>query len=204
MNPVLAPSPALPALHATFLTILPRLQAHGRVYFRHRAAEQREEAIAEMVALAWRWHLALAARGKDAARFPSALATFAARAVASGRRACGFEKPKDVLSPVAQRRHGFTVGSPPQHSTLEGNRYDDALRDNTRTPVPDQVAFRHDFPAWRKTRSPRDRQIVDDLLRGERPGAVACRYGLSPARVSQLRRAFHDDWTRFCDGPVVR
>jgi hypothetical protein len=35
-------------------------------------------------------------------------------------------------------------------------------------------------------------------MRGERTLDVAGRHGLSPARVSQLRREFHDDWARFC------
>jgi hypothetical protein len=58
-----------------------------------------------MVALLWHWHLRLAQRGKDVTRFPSALASFAARAVRSGRRVYGQEKDKDVLSPLAQTRH---------------------------------------------------------------------------------------------------
>jgi hypothetical protein len=63
--------------------------------------------------------------------------------------------------------------------------------------VPDQVAFRCDFPVWRRTRNARDRRLIDDLMVGERTHEVAERYGLSPARVSQLRREFHADWERF-------
>jgi hypothetical protein len=36
---------------------------------------------------------------------------------------------------------------------------------------------------------------------GERTLDVAGKYGLSPGRVSQLRREFHDDWEFFCAGP---
>jgi hypothetical protein len=57
--------------------------------------------------------------------------------------------------------------------------------------------FRVDFPAWRNTRTERDRRIIDRLLLGERTGAVAKEFGLSPGRVAQLRREFHDDWLRF-------
>jgi hypothetical protein len=43
------------ALHARFLKLLPRVQVHGRIFFRHiKCRETREECIAEMVALAWR------------------------------------------------------------------------------------------------------------------------------------------------------
>src|SRR5215470_13139885 len=91
-------------------TVWPAVERHARIYFRHlRCPHAREEAVAEAVALAWTWHLRLAQRGKDAALFPSALATFAARAVANGRRLCGQERAKDVLSPRAQRRQNFAV-----------------------------------------------------------------------------------------------
>ena len=109
------PTPSLHALQATFLSsVLPKVVSHGRVSFRHlRSADRKEEAVAEMVALAWAWHLRLAERGKDATRFPTALATFAARAVRSGRRLAGMDRAKDVLSPLAQQRRGFAVGKLP-------------------------------------------------------------------------------------------
>src|SRR5688500_3242895 len=40
----------------SFLAILPRIERHGRVYFRHvRCASTKEECLAEMTALSWRW-----------------------------------------------------------------------------------------------------------------------------------------------------
>jgi hypothetical protein len=82
-----ADSIALACLQATFLaSVLSKVLSHGRVYFRHlKSVERKEEYIAEMVALAWAWHRRLAERGKDAAQFPTTIATFAARAVRSGR-----------------------------------------------------------------------------------------------------------------------
>jgi len=101
----------LPAdLQERFLAIRPRILVHARIYFRHvRCGGRKADAIAETVALAWKWFVRLARRGKDARRFPSVLASFAARAVRSGRRLCGQERVRDVLSPVAQQRHGFSV-----------------------------------------------------------------------------------------------
>jgi hypothetical protein len=185
-------------LHARFLAILPRIATHGRVYFRHLRRTDQEEAIQEMVALSWKWFVRLAARGKDATRFPSALASYAGRAVRSGRRVCGQERGRDALSPSARRRHGLLVSTLPEVSTLSGNPLSEALADNTRTPPDEQCAFRLDFPAWRLTRADRDRRIIDELMAGERTLEVAGRHGLSPARVSQLRREFHADWARFC------
>ena len=95
-----APAPALslPHLQAAFLLLLPRIERHGRVYFRHvRCSHQREELLAEMRGLAWQWFVRLAGRGKDVTGFVSALATYAARAANSGRRVCGQERAKDAM-----------------------------------------------------------------------------------------------------------
>jgi hypothetical protein len=179
--------------------VLPKVLSHGRVYFRHlRSAELKEEYIAEMVALSWAWHRRLAERGKDATQFPSAIAKFAARGVGNGRKLAGTDRANDVLSPSAQRRHGFLVSALPEVSTLSDNPLAEALHDNTQTPPDEQCAFRIDFPAWRATHTERDRGIIDALLVGDRTSEVAGRHGLSPGRVSQLRREFLTDWRRFC------
>jgi hypothetical protein len=151
-------------LHVHFLALLPRIELHAAIYFRHlRCPDRKEEALAEVRALAWLCFLRLRERGQDAAPFVSTLATFAARALHSGRRVCGHEKARDVLSPVAQRRHGFTSESLPISTQSSHDRlyaaplgqalqdaFEERLRDNTLTPVPDQAAFRIDFPAWRR------------------------------------------------------
>ena len=203
------------ALHAAFLALLPRVQTHARFAFRDvRCPARKDEVVQEAVALAWKWFLRLHERGKDVARFEATFVTLVARAVRSGRRVVGVEPAKDVMSPVAQRRHGFAVRglttARPAHdgrySRPHGQRdqdaYEERLQDNTRTPVPDQAAFRVDFPAWRATLRGRDRRVLDRLMRDERTSDVARVFGLSPARVSQLRRRFRASWAAFCDGPT--
>ena len=190
------------ALQAAFLVcVWPRVVTHGRVYFRHLRRADREEAVQEMVGLSWMWFVRLAGRGQDGSRFASGLARFAARAVRSGRRVCGQESGRDALSPSAQRRHGFLVSALPEVSTLSDNPLAEALHDNTQTPPDEQCAFRIDFPAWRATHAERDRQLLDDLMLGERTLDVAGKYGLSPGRVSQLRREFLLDWRRYVSEP---
>ena len=205
MNTPVPPGHSLEALQASFLaSVLPRVLTHGRCYFRHlRSAELKEEYVAEMIALTWKWHLRLAERGKDSTRFPTALASFAARAVRCGRKLAGMDRTKDVLSPLAQRRKGFAVGKLPDYSALDGSPLHEALHDNTKSPPDEQCAFRIDFPAWRLTRAERDRRLLDDLMLGERTLDVAGKYGLSPGRVSQLRREFLRDWCRYISEPPV-
>ena len=192
------PATSLHILHARFLLILPRIELHGRVCFRHlRCPHRQQDAVQEMVALCWKWFVRLAERGRDATRFPSALATYAAKAVRSGRRVTAMERAKDALSPLAQQRQGFAVGKLPACSTLNGSPLEEALRDNTRSPVDEQVAFRLDFPAWLLTLARRDRRLVVGMALGHRTLDLARRFRLSAGRVSQLRREFKRGWDRF-------
>jgi hypothetical protein len=188
------------ALQAHFLSILPRIERHARIYFRGvRCPGKREDAVAETVAISWQWFLRMAQRGKDAREFPSALASYAARAVKYGQRVCGQEKSKEVLSPSAQYRRGFCIETLPDVNTSEDNPFTEALADNMQSPVPEQVCFRMDFPAWLLTRTDRDRRMIPDMMIGERTETLADRFGMSPSRVSQLRSEYHADWQRFTD-----
>jgi hypothetical protein len=197
-------------LQARFLAILPQIERQAQVYFRYLDAERKEEATAEMVALSWRWFLRLVERGKDPLAFPVVLAHYAARHVKCGRRLCGQETGKDVMSRLAQRRHDFRVESLPtsmtssfeeRYSMVRGQHRQDALEerlcDNTQTPVPEQVCFRLDFPAWLLTQTDRTRRIIDAMAVGERTQDLAQLFGLTPGRISQIRRELHKDWCRY-------
>jgi hypothetical protein len=168
------------SLQAAFLSLLPRIESQARIYFRGiRCRVKKADAIAEVVAISWRWFCRLAKKGKDATQFVGALAALAARAVWSGRRLGGGERANDVMSPVAQRRHNFVVKSLPSprrpYEDLgdgQDQRLHDALEErlaeNTVTPVPEQAAFRIDFRAWLKTLAPRERRIIRAMILNER------------------------------------
>ena len=197
-------SASLAELHARFQALLPRVELHARVFFRHvRCPDRKQDAINECLALAWKWFVRLAERDRDASQFVSALASFCARRVNGGRRLCGKEPANDVLSPVAQQRRGFTVSPLPDGSSLAGNVFDEALADNTVTPIPDQVVFRVDWPAWLRTRTDRDRRIIGVMALSERTHVLARTFGISPGRVSQLRQEYRADWELFCSDPVA-
>lgn len=199
-------------LHARFQALLPRIERHGEVYFRGvKCGAKRADYIAEMVGLVWRWLVRLAERGKDGFRFPMVLANYAARAVNSGRRVCGQLKPNDVLSERAQQRHSFIIESLPistrasyenlyslPHGQEHQDTWEERLRDNTQTPVPDQVAFRSDFPSWLRTLTARERRIIRAMAQNERTKDLSRQFELSPARISQMRREFMEDWKRYC------
>jgi hypothetical protein len=201
----------LQILQAHFLSILPRVQLHAEIHFRHiKCADRRAEAIAEVVGLSWSWYLSAVERGKDPAEFVSALADFAVKHVRCGRRLCGQEKAKDVMSPRAQRNKGFEVESLPSSTCQSHEEFfasphgqdrmdvvEERLRDNTQSPIPDQAAFRIDYPAWLKQLDRRKRKIVKDMVLDLGTMELAAKHKLSPGRISQMRREFRLDWHRF-------
>jgi hypothetical protein len=191
--------PAPQPRHVRFLELLSQIERHARISFRHIVCEHRRaDCVAETVALSWKWFLALEARGKDVLPFVSVFANLAARAVRCGRRLCGQESARDVLSIVAQQRHHFVAGKLPPVSTLSENPLGEALIDNTQSAIPEQVHFRVDFPVWLSTLSARDRLIVKDMALGDQTLLLAQRYRVSPGRISQLRRQFNEGWRFFC------
>jgi hypothetical protein len=205
------------ALHAHFLDLLPNLQTHARIYFRGiQCPDKKADKINETVALAWKWFLRLQEKGKDVSQFSMVFTYLAAKAVKAGRRICGQEKTKDVLSPKAQQRYSFVVEPLPTRNSLphellygepRGQRkqdaYEERLQDNMITPIPDQVQFRIDFPAWMATLTPRERRLIRAMAQNERTLDLSKQFDLSPARISQLRQEFQRGWSRFIGETVA-
>jgi DNA-directed RNA polymerase specialized sigma24 family protein len=188
---------------AVFLAHLPRCLALARFAF-HRVGcpHARADRVAETVALAWRHFAALSRRGKKPEEFVTTLALRCSQAVKAGRRLAGCETGQDVLSLVARVRHGLRVTRLPDRDRVSDRHplpgaLADPLADNTRSAVPEQAAFRVDFPRWRATLRRRDRKILAALAGGERTADAARRFKISPGRVSQLRREFEQSWERF-------
>ncbi len=197
-------------LHARFLSILPRIELHARIYFRHvKCPDRKADLIQETRSLAWQWFVRLVGRGKDPALFAATFATLAARSAGCGRRVCGQEKARDVLSSLARRRHGFRVVSLPPSTTTSYERlnaihgqqhldaYEERLQENTVSPIPDQVAFRIDFPCWLFGWDDFNRRLILDLAMGERTKDMSDKYGASPGRISQKREQYHQSWQQF-------
>jgi hypothetical protein len=183
------------APHLAFLALVPHIEAHARCRFRGiPCPNKREDLVAEAVALSWSWFLSLHRRGKDPAQFPGTFAALVARAVSCGRRLCSMEKAGDVMSSrahfrgvIVERLPNSTRSSFESLAMPRGQKLQDALeerlRDNTLTPVPDQVAFRIDWPAFFATLTDRDRKLADFLAQGHSGTAAAARFGVSPGRV---------------------
>jgi len=186
-------------LQATFITLLPKIEFTVRVRLRHvTCSDRRADLICEAIAMCWKWYIGLSRKGRSPAEYLYTFATLAARAALSGRRLCGCEKARDAMSPLCQRTRSFTVSPLPDTTGMVGNVFDEALIDNTQTPVPDQVQFRLDFPRWRASLGERCRVLMDAMVEGHRTNELATVFGVTQARISQVRRELHDGWQSFC------
>src|SRR5262249_41301990 len=134
-----------------------------------------------------------ARRGKDPFQFPSAVARRSAQRVRNGRLFGSKTSSKDAMSLAARLRRGFRVERLPDHC----DDLAEALAADQRTPIPDQVCFRCDFPHWLQTLSARNRELATELAKGHCTSFLAKRFGLSDGRISQLRRALCESWHRF-------
>ena len=95
-----------------------------------------------------------------------------------------------------------------RESTLNENPLAEALIDNARTDVPEQVCFRIDSLVWLADLSEWDHRVIVDMAMAERTIHLAGKYGISESRIRQLRRQFHDEWERFreeflCNEPAI-
>lgn len=60
---------------------------------------------------------------------------------------------------------------------------------------PAEIAgFLIDFEAWQSGLTDRKREMLDLFLAGEETGTVAAKIGVTPGRVSQVRRELSEDW----------
>ena len=188
---------------AGFLSVLPVIQTHARIQFRHLPISQREEAIQEAICAACQNYQLAASRGQLHVAHPSTLANFAVRHVLQGRHVGGSQDAaKDVLSPAAQRRYGFQVTDHPDRAASDEWQCVLLADHKAKAPIPDLVACRIDFARWLRSWSKRDRKIIRALASGEKAGAVAERFSLSDGRVSQLRRKFEHEWQVFQKEPA--
>jgi len=175
-----------------FVAMLPAIERHARFAFRTLHGDERAEAVQAAITNAWLAFVRLAQRDRLEQAFPTSLARYAVAHVRMERTLGCAGNSNEVLSPRAHRKNGFSV----EYLNDEGS-WQDAVLEDHRTPVLDQVWFRIDFPEWLSGLSARERRIAQALARGDSTGDVAHKYRITAGRVSQLRRKLHDSWGRF-------
>jgi hypothetical protein len=96
-------------VQSSFVEHLSRITQHAKYALRHVGCrDTRDDLIAEVQALAWKYFVRLA-RGKKPEKFICTLALRCSQAVRAGRRVAGGDRTRDGLSPIAMARHGFAV-----------------------------------------------------------------------------------------------
>lgn len=186
-----------------FLSLLPGVERYAKIAFRHLGREASEDAVEEVVANALVAFKGLHDCGKSNLAHPTVLARYAVGHFYAGRRAGGRLKATDVLAKHVRHAHNLTVERLDGFDSKTGD-WIEAIVDDRRTPVPDQAAFRCDFPAWLATQRPRDRRAAELLAVGYAPSEIARRFHLSRGRVSQLRNELYDSWQQFHGESVPR
>jgi hypothetical protein len=151
-----------------------------------------EERLANCYEAAYRLML----HGKESIIYPTVLAQYAIKQVRVGRKVGTQLNVNDISSSYSQRRKTVKVDRLDRYDAgIQG--WKEAIIEDRRTPVAEQVWFRIDFPVWLSSLSPRDRKIAQALAAGHTTSEVAKRFGLSCGRVSQLRLEFYESWQNF-------
>lgn len=146
-------------------------------------ARQRDRAdlIADTVSTAWE----LVQTAPPEAT-PQSIAWYATKRVKIGRQFS--ERQRSMTGPNPKR-----LPKPPRDTGELPDVVDDSQN-------PAEVAqVRLDYVAWLEVLTARERQMLAGFLNGERTDDLAAQYGVSPGRVSQIRRELIDHWLVFTD-----
>ena len=195
-KPVRPTKKPVPAWHAGFLAMLPAIRRYACIAFRNLDDDAREDAIAEVIANALVAYVRLFDQGRSELAYATPLVRYAVAQFHDGRRVGNRINTRDVMTESAKKRRSITIESLDRFDKHAGEWIEATIEDD-KTPVPDQAAFRCDFPIWLTTLSRRNRQISEELAKGHSTSHVARRFKVSAGRVSQLRRELHDSWHAF-------
>ena len=172
---------------ASFVAMLPEIEQKLRLAFCRLAPEAREDAIEEGVVHSLLAYIRLNEQGRAEIATASSLAWYSSRQVRRGRPAAGRMNGKEPLSRYAQIGNGIQIDR-------SSSKWIDAIVEDKRAPVADQVAAKMDIGAWFATLTKRMKEIATDLAFGWSTSEVAKKHGVTAGRISQLRRSLEESW----------
>jgi hypothetical protein len=184
-----------PQFIQVFETMLPAIRRVACYSFRHAPQWQREELISDTVAKAYVAYVDLVARGRSSLAYPTVLAGYAIRQIRSGRQVGASQNVQDVLSPLAQRKKGFSIR--PLIEDATGGRWEDHLVEDRKANPADVAACRVDFRDWLGRLKRFKRRVALRLAAGDTTSDAARYFRLSLGRVSQLRQELRENWNAF-------
>ncbi|MEX0643438.1 MAG: hypothetical protein WD468_12090 [Pirellulales bacterium] len=192
--------PCPPPWQQRFLMLLPTIRRHAEIRFRTLGQEARAEMIQETIARTVLDYVRLVERGKENVGSAGSLSRFAVAQVRQGRRVGGQLNARDITSEYCRRRTNRSRVSLTDQD--ESASWRDALMEDRQSTPADLAAMRIDIAEWLATLSGRDRRIAETLAKGETTIGAARIFGISPGRVSQLRRELCRKWHAFHRQPV--
>jgi hypothetical protein len=152
--------------------------------------------VQEAIAGAMIAYASLCQRGKVELAFAGPLARFAIGQVRAGRKVGSPSRIRDAMSEYAQRQKRFQVGRLDCYDEKENGWRQIVVEDKSATPA-EVAAFRVDFASWLTRLPSLRRKIALALAGGETTGGAAKMFGVSPPRISQLRRWLQVNWESF-------
>jgi hypothetical protein len=182
--------------HREFLNLLPAIRRHARICFRRLGAEAREEAIQAALAHAWVGFKRLAERDRLQAAFATPLARYAVARVWAGRHVGTCLNVNDVTSNALRRRMCICIERLAESREHDASWREILVEDRRASPA-DVAATRIDFQAWLSGLPGHLRLMAEMLATGEGTTVAARRFGVTPGRVSQVRRELQRAWRRF-------
>lgn len=178
------------SVHDKFLELLPLIERAAELAFRSHRPAEREELVQEVVANSFVAFRRLAELDKLDLAYATPLAMYAIRQVRAGRRVGTPVNRYDVLSPA---NRGVTV----EH--LERFDYGDCewkevLVEDRHAGPAETAAARLDVANWFRKLPATKRRVARVLATGETTRATAQQFGVSLARISQLRSELQQSW----------
>ena len=195
---IAAARPSTPATgwQDVFLRMLPVVRRLAWRASRQMPYAHRHDFVAEVIANVAVAVAQLAHRGELDRAFPSSLVGYAAKQVRSGRLVGGRLNVRDVSSRHCCVRKGVRIvhfDDQPDTST----EWKESLLEDRRAGPAETAAARIDTAAWLGSLPVRNRRIAETLASGETTKATARQHGITPGRVSQLRRHLETSWLEF-------
>jgi hypothetical protein len=176
---------------SAFEPLIPSIERVASFAFRHHARWRRLELVADVIAAAYAAFVRLVERGLQCLAYPTVLAKYAVHRVRAGRQFGEKQNVHEILSPYAQRKHGFGVEQLPRVVVQHGWNQ---LTADSRADPSEVAALRLDLWDWLSRLTSMKRLVAWRLAMGDTTGEVAQRLGVSAGRISQIRRELHNSW----------
>ena len=185
-----------PAWQDAFMEMVPAIEIHARISFKHLGAEAREEAIQEVVCNACCAYARLVELKKTDLAYPSALARFGVAQTKDGRKVGGTRNCGDVLSGYCQQKKKVLVDRLDQFDS-EDEAWEEILVEDRHAGPAETAITRIDFATWLQHLPHRLRKIAMFLANGETTTTAAKKFRLSRGRISQIRKELFIAWRNF-------